>query len=252
MKKSLYLFVFTFFFAGVFITCEKDMATSPGDSTGVGGSTARMTLSGNYLYVVNNSELQTYDVTNPSQALLLSSQNVGWNIETIFPYRDKLFIGSQTGMFVFDNSNPKKPVLQGQAQHFRACDPVVADDDYAYVTLRSANNGCGGTLNQLNIYNISGVKVLTPTLVSSLVMPEPNGLGNTGNTLYICMGEVGLNVIDITDKTKPKVIKTIDDDEIYIDVIPYGNVLVAYVQGGIVLFDISNPVNPVKLSTNKN
>lgn len=250
MKKSLYFLILCVFGAAIFVSCNKgDSASS--NPVGAGGSTARMTLVGNYLYVVNNAELQTYDVTNPSQALLLSSQNVGWNIETIFPYRDKLFIGSQTGMFVFDNSNPKKPVLQGQAQHFRACDPVVADDDYAYVTLRSTNNGCGGTLNQLNIYNIAGVKVMTPSLVSTLVMPEPHGVGNKGNTLYVCMGEVGLNVIDVADKTKPKVIKTIDDDENYIDVIPYEDVLIAYVQGGIVLFDISNPVNPVKVSTIK-
>ncbi len=252
MKKALHLLCVTAGFAALFIACDKQMDNSPSGNNGQGGSTARMTLWNNYLYIVNNSELQTYDVTNPSQAVLLNSQNVGWNIETIFPYRDKLFIGSQTGMFVFDNSNPKSPKLQGQAQHLRACDPVVADDDHAYVTLRSNSNGCGGTLNQLNIYNISGVKIMSPQLVSTLNMPEPNGLGSRGNILYICMGAAGLNVVDITDKTKPKVIKTINDDEIYIDVIPYNDVLIAYVQGGIVLFDISNPVEPVKQSTIKN
>ena len=252
MKKSIYLFVIMIVCTALFVTCSKNELSSGGNNNGQGGSTARMTLWNNYLYLVNNSELQTYDVSNPAQAVLLNSQNVGWNIETIFPYRDKLFIGSQTGMYVFDNSNPASPKLQGQAQHLRACDPVVADDDFAYVTLRSTNNGCGGTLNQLNIYNISGVKVMSPQLVSSLVMPEPHGLGNKGNTLYVCMGDVGLNVVDVTDQTKPKVIKTVEDDEVYIDVIPYDNVLIAYVQGGIVLFDISNPVNPVKLSTIKN
>jgi hypothetical protein len=253
MKKSIYIFLVSAFCALLFITCNKSSdSPSSGGNTGIGGSTSRMVLGENYLYVVNSSQLQTYDVTNPSQALLLSSQDIGWNIETIFPYRDKLFIGSQEGMFVFDNSNPKKPVLQGQAQHLRSCDPVVADDDYAYVTLRSNNNSCGGTLNQLNIYDIAGVHILTPTLVASLVMPEPQGLGYMGNTLYVCMGEVGLNVINITDRTKPKVIKTVEDDEIYLDVIPYGDVLIAYVLGGIVLFDISDPVNPVKVSTIKN
>ena len=252
MKKALYTLVFMLCTAAIFFACSKDVASNAGNNNGQGGSTARMTLWNNYLYIVNNSELQTYDVTNPAQAVLLNTQNVGWNIETIFPYRDKLFIGSQTGMYVFDNSNPKSPKLQGQAQHLRACDPVVADDDYAYVTLRSTNNGCGGTLNQLNIYDITGVKITSPQLVSSLVMPEPHGLGNKDNTLYVCMGDVGLNVVDITDRTKPKVIKTVDDDETYIDVIPYDDVLIAYVQGGIVLFDISNPANPVKVSTIKN
>lgn len=249
MKKLLYAIIILGFTA--LAGCNKE-AASNSNNIGAGGSTARMTLWGNYLYIVNNAELQTYDVTNASQAVLLNTQNVGWNIETIFPYRDKLFIGSQTGMFVYDISNPKSPKIQGQAQHWRACDPVIADDDYAYVTLRSTSNGCGGTLNQLNIYDITGVKIVNPVLVSTLIMPEPHGLGKKDNILYICMGEVGLNVVDVTDKTKPKVVKTVEDDEVYIDVIPYDNVLIAYVQGGIVLFDISNAANPVKVSTIKN
>ena len=252
MKKITLLFILTLCMASLFVTCKKEEA-SPGNNNnvGAGGSTARMTLWGNYLYVVNNSQLQTYDVSDPSQTVLLNSQNVGWNIETIFPYRDKLFIGSQTGMFVFDNTNPKSPKLQGQAQHLRACDPVVADNDYAYVTLRSNNTVCGSTLNQLNIYDITGVQITSPKLLSTLLMPEPHGLGNKGNTLYVCMGSAGLNVINITDKTKPTVTKTIQNNETYIDVIPYDDLLIAYVEGGIVLFDITDAANPVKLSAIK-
>ncbi|MFV0604941.1 MAG: LVIVD repeat-containing protein [Niabella sp.] len=230
--------------------CDKSLDSS--GNAGAGGSTARMAIYGNYLYVVNNSELETYDITNPSQTVLLNSQNVGWNIETIFPYRDKLFIGSQTGMFIFDNSNPKKPVLQGQAQHLRACDPVVADDDYAYVTLRSNNNGCGGTLNQLNIYNITGNAILSPQLTSTLIMPEPNGVGIKDTVVYVCMGNIGMNIVNASDKQAPKIIKTLTDNETYIDVIPWDDLLITYVTGGIILYDISNPANPVKKSTIKN
>lgn len=237
----------------VLLGCTKsgssDMANS---ASGAGGSIARMTIVGNFLYLVTHSALQTYDISKPSEALLLSSQNVGWNIETIFPYRDKLFIGSQTGMFVFDNSDPKKPKLQGQAQHLRACDPVVADESYAYVTLRSNNAGCGGTLNQLNIYDIQGALVMTPKLTATLGMSEPFGLGKKGEVLFVCMGLNGLNIIDVSDKSKPKVLQTLKTGEHFMDVIPYGDVLITYVQGGIILYDISQPTNPKLLSTIKN
>ncbi|SDD96259.1 LVIVD repeat-containing protein [Niabella drilacis] len=225
---------------------------APPSGSGAGGSTARMTISGNYLYLVNSSSLQTYDISNPAQMLLLNTQNVGWNIETIFPYRDKLFIGSETGMYVFDNSNPKKPQLQGQAQHLRSCDPVVADENYAYVTLRSNNNGCGGTLNQLNIYDIQGTHILNPKQVSSLQMSEPHGLGLKDNILYVCMGRNGLNVIDITDKTKPFSRKILSDGTEFIDVIPYDHTLIVYVQGGFILYNITDPANPQKISTINN
>lgn len=233
----------------LFSTCKKGDTGSASAPAGAGGSTAMMTTSGNYLYIVNGATLQTYDISQPGTTVLLNEQSVGWNIETIFPYRDKLFIGSQTGMFVFDNSNPKSPKYQGQAQHFRACDPVVADDNYAYVTLRNNNNRCGGTLNELNIYDIQGVNILTPKLVSSLPMSQPNGLGYKGNTLYVCMGTAGLNIIDISDRTKPKSIKIISGNEDFIDVIPFGDLLITYISGGIVLYDISNATNPQKLST---
>ena len=65
--------------------------------------------------------------------------NVGsWNVETIFPFKDKLFIGSQNGMFVYNINNADNPSLVGQFSHVQSCDPVIADDDYAYVTLRTA------------------------------------------------------------------------------------------------------------------
>lgn len=236
------------------LSCSKgDNANLPNNNTsGAGGSTARMTIAGNYLYIVSATTLYTYDISSPDKTLLVSQQPISWgNIETIFPYRDKLFIGSQTGMFVFDNSDPKKPKLQGQAQHFRACDPVVAEDDYAYVTLRNNNQTCGGTLNQLQIYDIRGLNVLTPKIVGTLDMPEPHGLGQSGNTLFVCMGTNGLNVVDISDKTKPVSLKTITGEN-FVDVIPYNDLLIAFIDGGVALYDISNPIAPQKLSTIKN
>lgn len=234
------------------VACSKGDSGSSDPLAGAGGSIARMTISGNYLYIVSSTSLFTYDISNPQTAALLSEQPIGWrNIETIFPYKDKLFIGSQQGMYVFDNSDPKKPKLQGQAQHFRACDPVVADDEYAYVTLRNNNVTCGGTLNQLQIYDIRGTNVLTPQINATLDMPEPHGLGYHNNTLYVCMGNNGLNVVDVTNRNKPVSVKIITGEN-FVDVIPYNNLLIAYVTGGIALYDISTATNAQKLSTIQN
>lgn len=248
MKLAKLFFVILVYAA--LYSCSKD--SNVGSGVGIGGSTARMTISGNYLYMVTSQKLYTYDISNPSQFLLVETQNIGWDAETIFPYQDKLFIGRQTGMYVFDISNPRQPVLKGQAQHFRACDPVVADDTYAYITLRSNNNFCGGAQNELVIYDIKGQNLLIPRMVSNLAMPQPNGLGLKGNTLFICMGSAGMNVVDVTDRRVPKIIKTIKSDEDFIDVIPYDNTLIVYVKGGILLYDISNPVDPKLLSSIKN
>lgn len=253
MKKMyIYLLVCMVFF----IACEKSTDSNPTAGDGKGGSTARMTIAGDYLYLVSNQDLYTYDISEPETMVLLNKTMLSNpNVETIFPFRDKLFIGSQDGMFVFDISNPKKPNHLGTALHFRSCDPVVADNDFAFVTLRSNNRGCVGTLNQLNVYDIQGNNIMSPKLLSEMNMPEPHGLGLKGNALYVCMGTAGLNVLDVTDKKQPKSVKRITTEGLateFIDVIPYDNLLITYVKGGIILYDISSPFNPVKLSEIKN
>ena len=97
---------------------------------------ARFSIVNNYLYTVNNSQLTSFNITTANNPVKTATQTVGWNIETIYPFSNKLFIGSMTGMFIYDISNPATPVAQGQFTHVRSCDPVIADGNYAYVTLR--------------------------------------------------------------------------------------------------------------------
>jgi len=60
-------------------------------SVGVGGSMARFTISGNYLYTVDQYNLKTFDIDDLSQPLLVSNQGIGWGVETVFLYENKLF-----------------------------------------------------------------------------------------------------------------------------------------------------------------
>jgi hypothetical protein len=221
-------------------SCTKADSGSP--SHGAGGSTARYTVVGNYLYLVDHYELKTFDISDPAKLVLKSTEHLGWNIETIYPYKDKLFIGSQSGMFVYSLADPVKPKREGAVNHVRACDPVVANDTVAYVTLRSFGTSCNGTQNVLNVYS---VKQAQPTLVKSVTMTLPYGLGIKNNALYVCEGANGLVVFDISKGFDPVKKKTLND-EVYFDVIPYGNLLICQVQGGIRFYDISDPLNPVK------
>ena len=59
---------------------------------------ARLTIAGNYMYSVDRTDLQTFDISTPSDPKPWTKINIGWNIETIYPFKDKLFIGSMTGM----------------------------------------------------------------------------------------------------------------------------------------------------------
>lgn len=166
--------------------------------TGISGSMARFTIVNNYLYAIDNSIMHLFDISSVSTPQSFLNINVGWNIETIFPYNNKLFIGSQTGMYIYDNTNPSNPVKMSIYNHARQCDPVVVKDNYAYVTLR-AGNACGGSENLLEVVNISNP--YSPTLLKSYQMVNPYGLSINNNTLFLCDGTDGLKIYNISDPT---------------------------------------------------
>ena len=87
---------------------------------GTGGSMARFTIVGDYLYALEDWEMDVISLVDPKQPSYLSSVQMDWGIETIFPHDDKLFIGSMTGMFIYDNSNPANPTFLSGFEHARA------------------------------------------------------------------------------------------------------------------------------------
>lgn len=190
--------------------------------TGIAGSMSRFSIVNDYLYAVNISTLNVLHIANHEDPVKVASSHVGWNIETIYPFRDKLFIGSSGGLFIYSIADPAAPVRQGQFTHARACDPVVADDNYAYVTLR-AGTFCTGTNNQLDVVNVQNV--MTPSLVKTYPMTNPHGLAKDGDLLFICDGKDGLKVFDASNVLSIRQVKHIKDINAY-DAIAWNNHLI--------------------------
>lgn len=215
-------------------------------STGVGGSMARFTIpqNSNQLYVATISTLKTFDISNLSQPTQGGNIPLGWNIETIYPFKDKLMIGSQTGMFIYDISNPTSPTYISQFNHAKACDPVVASGNYAYVTLREGNM-CGAVGDELDVVDISNI--YEPTLAKTYPMDSPYGLGVDNNTLFVCDGESGLKIYNSTDPLNLVSIKTYKDIQAT-DVIPYSNLLLMIGEDGFYQYNYSDVNNIYLLS----
>lgn len=216
---------------------------SGGPTNGLSGSMARFTLYNNqYLYTVSQSTLRVFDVSNAQSPQFINSVSLGWNIETIYQLKDKLFIGSTSGMFIYSIANPSSPVQLSTFRHATLCDPVIADDKYAYITLRSGTT-CQGFTNELNIVDIQ--QITNPVLKSTYKMTNPHGLSKDGNICFICDGVDGLRVYDVTDIMDVKLITKIPMAETY-DVIAYQNRAIVTAADGIYQFDYSD-VNNMKL-----
>ncbi|MDH3708627.1 MAG: hypothetical protein OER04_02000 [Cyclobacteriaceae bacterium] len=210
---------------------------SPG--SGLGGSFARFAIYQDYLYVVDNWSMHVFDVNTLTDPARLSTIELGWGIETIFPYNDKLFIGSNTGMQIFDNSAPQSPQFLSTFNHAQACDPVVAQGHYAYVTLRSGN-ACFGITDQLDVIDISNIQ--QPLLVKTYLMESPHGLAIDDDLLFLCEGEYGLKVFNVADKEaiNDNLLSHLPSIPAY-DVIAIDSHLILVGAQGIYQFDYSNP-----------
>lgn len=242
MRTIFFLFAVTLFFS-----CEKtadNAAAAAATTTGKGGSLARFTIVDNYLYLADVNSLKVFDISNPQNADQKNGINLPFGVETIFPYKDKLFIGSRDGMYIYSITNPASPVLLSEARHVRSCDPVVANDNTAFVTLLGGRP-CGPVDEGLYIYNISNIT--TPVLLKKELILTPNGLGLADSVLYVCQKANGMSVYNVSNPAAPVLRKKITSYN-FEDVIPYNDLLICYISTGLVLYDISNKSNPSQLA----
>lgn len=214
------------------------------ETPGLGGSMARFALSDAYLYTVDNSDMHIFSISDLHNPTEISAINIGWEIETIWAHGLSLFIGSQSGMFIYDITTPGNPEYLSVYDHISNCDPVVVDGNYAFVTLRSGTP-CEGFTNQLDVVDISDLH--NPILFQSFPLFNPHGLGIDGNLLFICDGDQGIKVFDKTD------LANITDNEIItyptinaFDVIPIGGLAMMIGTDGFYQYDYTD-INDIKL-----
>ncbi|MEQ1584829.1 MAG: hypothetical protein ABL895_03055 [Cyclobacteriaceae bacterium] len=221
-------------------------APTPSSNAGIGGSMARFTISGDHLYALDGSNLDIVNVSIQTKPEQKKEFPLAWDVETLFPYSDKLFVGSRTGMYIIDLATPEEPSIISQYQHLRSCDPVVVEGNYAFVTLRSGST-CEGFTNQLEVIDLSNLK--SPQQVAVYPMTNPHGLGIDQGTLFICDGQDGLKAYDATD------VKTISQNQLAhykniqaLDVIPFQNVAMVIGEDGLYQYDYSDLKNIKLLS----
>jgi len=237
----------------IFVDFESDEPVGPQGNTsqpaGVAGSMASFAIFDCYLYVIDQNKVDILDLRNKEEGpIFLNTFYVSGGIETLFPYKDKLFIGSASGMFIYDNANPIEPMPLGRFTHARACDPVVVKDNYAFVTLRDGT-WCEGFDNQLDVVDITDL--LNPKLVKTYPMDNPHGLAVRDNELYLCDGASGLKVFDIADVNAidQNQLQHVKDINTYDAIaLPGKNVLLVIGADGFYQYDISDPENLKELS----
>jgi hypothetical protein len=211
---------------------------------GIAGSTARFAIWDHFLYTLESRELGIFDI---QEGMVHQRDEVlTMTCETLYPAEGYLYIGTTTGMLIYDIQNPGNPTFVSAYMHFTSCDPVVVQGDKAFVTL-STGRMCGGSENVLQVIDLSNI--LAPTLLYQFNMTNPKGLGLADNTLFLCDGADGLKVFDKTD------LSTIDQHMISqfsgitaADVIPHNQVLMMTAAEGIYQYSFADLNHITQLS----
>ena len=210
--------------------------TAPSPS-GTAGSMARFAAVNNYMYAVTTSSLNVIDITSTANPLFVQRKNIGWGIETIFPYNNKLYIGAGSSMSVYDLQDPVNPQQSLWSGHWCSHDPIVADDNYAYVTLHAANF-CGSQINELDIYSLTGAGNQPP--LKTYPLTNPQGLSKDGNLLFVC--DNGLKIYDATNVKDLKLLKHLQDLTTY-DVIAFGGIAYTVAKEGLFQYNYTDSQN---------
>lgn len=227
-----------------FIKCsmsEKSGDLSSGGDIGQGGSLAGFTIVNDYLYTIaGKSHIKIANISDPASPVYQETFVPGFGIETTFPRGNNLFIGANNGMYIYDLSNAVKPTLLSFYQHIFSCDPVVADEKYAYVTMNSVWGNCGQNNNELQIVDIADLK--KPKMVFRKQLQSPRGLSIQNDTLIICDNSLKFFKVD-PDRKNITLISEFNIEAI--DIISLGKVFMVIGEKGFYQYSIKN--NEIKL-----
>lgn len=165
---------------------------------GTGGSYARFQIHGNALYTIESWQLNVFNIANADsafydKAVYMTEWFGGGEFETLFSQKEFLFVGSTTGMFVINATDEFNPYFMSGFSHATACDPVVVNENTAYITVRGGTS-CGAIQDQVNVIDITDMA--NPTLTSTYLLDQPYGLGVRQNTVYVCCGTQGLKIFN--------------------------------------------------------
>jgi len=205
------------------------------------GSTASMLTYGDYLYIIDNNRLRTLSLADPAHPAEVSNVEIPGTAETIFAYEQSLFIGTRTGVLIYDLKDASKPAYSGNSFHWPARDPVVVRGTIAYSTTRwgEEEKGGSGLLSILDVSNKSN-----PWTLESLDQPYPYGLGISGDYLYVCNGREGILVYSIIANGRLEFERNVPAEGVY-DCIPSEELLVCQMKDGIAIYDITHGDKPV-------
>lgn len=236
-------------------------ATSP-SSGGILTGAEGLDISGKYLYQVSltSSVFNVWDISSPAFPKVVASIVDATNLrgaEAIVIHENYAFVanfnsiaGTQPGITVVDISNPLSPQIVTKLINSNIISPIFLRIRYPYLYETNEDSSC-----DLNIIDISNP--LSLTVNKSFVPTGCNGnlVGEDflGKYMYLAgSGNFSIFTVDISSPLAPVSISSVPTGTYNPGVLKVlGNRLysTALLPDGLLEFDLTNPANPIWVST---
>ncbi len=204
----------------------------------------------NYAFIADGSSgMQIIDVTNVAVPDSISAYDTDGDanditVAVINGYLYAFISDYDNGCVVVDVSNPFDPQFVGSIS--------VLPGDYvetAFVDAARKILYFGHSTGHVNIYDISALPG-APVYISSIYLGGTiNGLYSTGSTLYAASGDVGVQIINVTNPFTPSIISSFNTPGLASNIAVVTNyAYVADSYNGLLIYNVSNPSSPILLS----
>ncbi len=200
----------------------------------ISSSFSRSASIGNYIYSLVNHQLYVFHQTAGLKSKITLNNA---NVETIQAANGNLFMGSETGMSIYDCSSPENPKQAGNFEHVKSKDPVVVEGKNAFVTTRMDN---GSGFNELNVVDISNIYF--PRSLASQTLTGPYGLAVNSGSIYVCDGNGGLRLYKFQNNLLSKT-KDISTTPAF-DIVYYTNSILVKGNDGLYYYNATQKDNP--------
>ena len=218
---------------------KDDIISSIVGSCDTPGTAIEVYIEGNYAYIADgNAGLQIIDITDKKNPNIVGSS--GGYAEDVYVEGNCAYIAGD-GLQIMDIADKKSPNIVGRCETPGGAHGVYVEGNYAYVA-------GGDGLQIMDIADKKSPNIIGNYKLEYIIKKEAtewvNDIYVEGNYAYIAVfnSEMGLRIIDITDKENPSIIGSCDNTPLNVyGVYVEGNY--AYItdkEGGVFIIDTTN------------
>lgn len=197
-------------------------------------------VNGVALYMLTDNELQLFNIVQAASPVLVGSVSTGGG--DLFLSGDLLYLAAEDGIYVYDVSAPLTPVLLGFSNVSPGALDLVEESGYLYLS------DTDGRIKILDVSNPGSISLVSDTAVGSgtiLSLDVDSALG----MLVFFSEDQGFGILDLANPLLPSLVSSNYLPEIVSHKIIIDEYVVyaSFLDGGVVTFDISDPLNPLEL-----